>query len=109
LLEQAIQAEVVPQDIDSRLYQRDVITNTVGLSPRLHLDLELVPLQSSLEILLVTRGAWMPLDPEGSACPLPGSVDAGAIGLFVLDRYLRDGERDNATLIVARLAPATLG
>ena len=102
LLEQVIQGGVAPLDSDIRLYQRGIITNTVGLSPHLELDVELVPLRGAREFLLVTRGAWMPLDPDGSARPLPGSVAAEDIGTFVLEQYVRDGERDNATLLVAR-------
>jgi len=45
----------------------------------------------------------MPLDPHGEAEPLAAALDGRQVASFVMDRYVRDGERDNATVVVAQL------
>ena len=103
LLEQNIEAGIAPEDGDARLQERSIITNVLGVGPQLRVDAEIVPMSGTTEILLCTRGAWMPLDPSGSAPPLPGALDAEHIGPFVFGRYREDGEQDNATVLVVRL------
>jgi serine/threonine protein phosphatase PrpC len=102
LLEQALAAGD-PQLVDEvRRLHSSVVTRVIGLTSTFHADTVVLPIGGGLDVFLCTRGAWMPLDPEGRAEPLPAHLDAKDVGKFVLDRYREDGERDNASLIVAR-------
>jgi serine/threonine protein phosphatase PrpC len=103
LLEQMVAAGTPPVDAESRRNFLGVILRTVGVCPRVEVETRVLPLHSAMDILLCTRGAWMPLDPNGDAQPLPGSLEPEHVKDFVLEHYRRDGERDNATLIVARV------
>lgn len=83
-----------------------IITRVVGVMAKLDADAFQFPVNQPLTVLLCTRGGWMPLDPDGDAKPLPGSLDGAAVAGFVWDRYVEDGERDNATVVVAQLTPS---
>ena len=74
---------------------------------KLEVDAFQLPVNQRLTVLLCTRGGWMPLDPGGEAKPLPGSLDGADVARIVWDRYVEDGERDNATVVVAQLTPST--
>lgn len=80
------------------------ITRAVGVSVKCDIDVRRFRIDSPTEVLLCTRGAWMPTDPDGLASPLPAELDGSATVDVLLDNYLRHGEVDNATFVTAALA-----
>ncbi len=104
--EQVRAAGQSPVGFESAREQVGIVTKVVGLTPETSVDTLQLRLTAPTHILLCTRGAWMPLDPDGDAAPLPSSLAADQLADFVLGRYCEHGQRDNATLIVARLEPA---
>jgi serine/threonine protein phosphatase PrpC len=107
MLEAARVAGHPPSGSNEVQLQRGIILRAVGVSPDLEVDTLRLPIGRGCSILLCTRGAWMPLDPSGDAKPLARSLEGSQVASFVMDRYVRDGERDNATVVVAQLeAPA---
>jgi protein phosphatase len=107
MLEGTRAAGIAPTEASNIGWQLGIITRVVGVVSKLEVDAFQLPVNQRLTVLLCTRGAWMPLDPGGEAKPLPGSLDGADVARFVWDRYVEDGERDNATVVVAQLTPST--
>lgn len=84
-------------------FQAGVLLEAVGPSEPLKVDFHCFSVATPASVLLCTRGAWLPVDPDGTGASLPFSADEHSIAGALLDRYSRDGQRDNATILVARL------
>jgi PPM family protein phosphatase len=85
-------------------YQVGVVMRAVGIMDTLDVDTFRFSLDDCSSILLCTRGAWLPADPTGAGEPLPTCSDDTQIAAFLMERYEGSGERDNATIVVARLS-----
>ena len=79
-----------------------IITRVVGFPPG-SIDTLRFQIATQAEVLLCTRGAWIPTDPIGAAAPLPANLDGTHAAELLLDNYTQSGEMDNATLVLARL------
>lgn len=106
LLEMMRAAGVAPKDAEQEAWYGGIVAAVLGLRPDPGLQVFQFPVAPSHCVLLCTPGAWRPLDPTGLAQPLPASLDGAGVARFVWDQYSAAGERDNATVLVAELAPA---
>jgi len=79
-----------------------IITRVVGFPPT-SIDTPRFQIAAQTEVLLCTRGAWMPTDPTGAAAPLPANLDGARAAELLLENYTRSGETDNATFVLAVL------
>jgi serine/threonine protein phosphatase PrpC len=81
----------------------NILTRVIGLSP-VAVDTARLALDEGGAVLLCTPGAWHPFDPDHGGAAPPPSYDEHGVAAFVLERYVENGEKDNGTIIVARLA-----
>lgn len=86
----------------------NIVTRAIGIAETVEIDTFCFSVDQCAEILLCTRGAWLPLDPAGDGFPLSIQAPATQIADEIFRRYTEDGERDNASIIVASFGHPTI-
>jgi len=82
----------------------NVVTRLLGFTPTSEAEFFVIPMQMRGQLLLCTDGAWRPVEAHVAGSILP-SADLPEVARWILQCHRDDGERDNATVLIAQVYP----
>jgi serine/threonine protein phosphatase PrpC len=77
-----------------------VITRAIGIAATVQVDVSLLTVSPGDCVLLCTDGAWRTFDPSYVGAPPPALRPVPLLD-WIFEQYARQGERDNATVLLA--------